>query len=149
MSPLKYDMPLDYNAQGLHFHFDSQHFEEHYINGITRLYVKPNSSIRGIQASMPLNKELVKGRKYKIYVRFKTNTTSTLVNFHIKNRRTDDFQVVLNYPVDLNAKGFISAENEFVPNKTGYDAFMIGAFHIRGEDAHIAFEYIRICEVDN
>jgi MoaA/NifB/PqqE/SkfB family radical SAM enzyme len=55
--------------------------------------------------------------------------------------------VILSHKINSPEEHFASASGDFVPDMDTYDSFMIGAFHLNGDDAHIAFDYIRIQKV--
>lgn len=143
--------PLQYNAESLHFKFDSAVWEEHFINGATVLMVKPGQSKRGRFSKVAFCKELKKGKNYKLAMGFRINTESDVINFHIKDSGSNLWQLVYSKklaPEERNGRKKISIMTEFIPESGIFDEFMISAVHLKGEENYIAFEYINIQEVN-
>ena len=98
----------------------------------------------GNYASLLLNRPLKKGVTYMVSMKFKLSTDSNAVNFHIKDSGSKLYQVIYSYKVSDNINDWIDLSFDFIPNSNVYDAFMIGASQISGEDNYISFAHINI-----
>lgn len=139
---------LQYSASFSKFQFDSSIWEEHCIDGITVLLVKPGKWQIGRYAVMPLCKALSKDKKYIFNVRFKIKTDSDIINFHVKDAGSNLYQVIhtCNVHGKNDGKEWMELSISFEPRSTIYDEFMIGASQIKGQNNFIAFDYINISE---
>lgn len=137
---------LQYDTSMLHFQFDSQTWEEHFINGSTVLTVKPDMWKTGKYAILPLYKALNKGESYICTVRFRLKTESNVLNLHIKDSGSNYYQIIKTYrkTENYNENDWIELTFEFVPESDIYDEFMIGASQIKGRSNYISFNYINI-----
>ena len=139
---LQFDMAMH------RFKFNPDIWEEHTINGATVLFAKQQQTKPGNYAMMPLCRALEKGRKYRLDIKFRVNSTSEVVNLHIKDSGSSYNQVIYSHRNANQNKGqWVQLSVDFVPNSKIYDEFMIGASQISGPDAYIAFEHIVISEV--
>lgn len=139
---LQFDMAMQ------RFKFNPDIWEEHTINGATVLFTKQQQTKPGSYAMMSLCRALEKGRKYRLDIKFRVNSTSEVVNLHIKDSGSSYNQVIYSHRNAGQNKGqWVQLSVDFVPNSKIYDEFMIGASQISGPDAYIAFEYIVISEV--
>ena len=139
---LQFDMAMQ------RFKFNPDIWEEHTINGATVLFAKQQQTKPGNYAMMPLCRALEKGRKYRLDIKFRVNSTSEVVNLHIKDSGSSYNQVIYSHRNANQNKGqWVQLSVDFVPNSKIYDEFMIGASQISGPDAYIAFEHIVISEV--
>lgn len=139
---------LQYDTSMLHFQYDSQIWEEHFINGNTVLIVKPDKWKVGKYATLSLCKALRKGEKYTCTIRYRTKTESNVLNFHIKDSGSNYYQVIKTYRISeqYNENEWIELSFEFVPKADIYDEFMIGASQVSGANNYISFNYINIKE---
>lgn len=140
---------LQYNTAFLHFEFEPDIWEEHYINGKTVLIVKPVKARPGRYATLPLTKPLKKACKYKCEIKFQVKSDAACLNFHVKDSGSDLFQMIYAYPlpVEKDANGIVKLSFEFVANSNIYDQFMIGASQITGQERCISFTSIQIMEL--
>lgn len=139
---------LQYASAFLHFKFDKNVWEEHFINGKTTLMVYPGMSNVGNYAVLPLSRRLEKNKKYKFSISFKTKTDSKIINFHIKDSGSNYYQIINSFKIqgDETDQFWKKLEIEFYPDSDLYDEFMIGASQIKGMNNYIMFEYINIVE---
>lgn len=141
--------PLQYNTAQMRFVADSGMWEEHFINGVTVLTTKTENPPLGYYACIPLMHTLVAGKKYRFSIRFKIQTESKHLNFHIKEALTKKLQIIHTHNVlPTNANNWEELETEFIPNSHVYSEFMVGAGHIKGKGRFLAIDYIDIREVD-
>ncbi len=142
----KSNAPLQFASSYAEFQYDSSFWEEHTINGLIYLMVKPGMSKPGRYAVMPLCQLLDKNSEYLIAIRFRIKTSSTVINFHIKDSGTKYYQVICSHEIqeDYNSQDWIEIESKFKPNSNIYDEFMVGAAHVKGADNYICFDYINI-----
>lgn len=141
--------PLQFESSLCRFKFDTSVWEEHIINGLTTLMVKPGMSKVGKYAVMSMCKALNGNKKYMMSVCFKLKTDSNVLNFHIKDSGSNYFQIVYSYRIPLDYNGeMIKLSFEFTPKSNMYDEFMIGASQISGQENYISFDYINITEVE-
>jgi coenzyme F420-reducing hydrogenase beta subunit len=142
--------PLQFSTSFSRFSFDKDVWEEHLINGVTVLLVKPGMwNELGRYAVLSLCKPLTRGKKFELSVRFRIKTMSEILNFHIKDSGSKQFQIIKSFEIPPNflPEDWIELTVEFTPNSKLYDEFMIGASHVSGTDNYIAFDYINIREV--
>ena len=137
---------LQYSSLRLHFKYNPIIWEEHFIDGNPTLIVHDGMSKVGQYASLPLFRNLEKGKPYKFCISFKTKTESSIINFHIKDSGSNSYQIIKSY--DLTGKNpsrFWQKINvDFIPDAGYYDEFMIGASQVKGSGNFIMFEYISI-----
>ena len=138
--------PLTYNSKALQFNFDKAIWEEHYIMGVTCLFVKMTKAPAGKYATLSLNTALMKGRSYVLIARFKIITESAYLNFHIKDSGSNYYQIIHTYKIEKNNSGWIEIRTSFEPNSDIYDEFMFGASQIIGNGSFLAIDYIYIVE---
>ena len=139
--------PLQFSSSFNHFSFDNTVWEEHCINGLSVLMVKPGMyNELGRYAVMPLCKPLIRGEKYKFSIKFKIKTQSDIVSFHVKDSGSMHVQIIRTYniPTDMPIESWNIVNTFFTPNSNIYDEFMIGASQVSGPENYIAFDYIRI-----
>lgn len=142
------NVPLQYNSAQLRFRFDASMWEEHYINGTTVLTTKHEKPPLGYYCSMPMMHTLKKGKKYRLIMRFKINTTSNILNLHIKEDSTKRTQIIYTHKVSKkDAFEWCKIIVDFVPDSDVYSEFMVGAGHITGRERFIAIDYIDIREL--
>ena len=140
---------LQYASSAIHFKFDPNIWEEHFIDGHPTLIVRSGMSKVGNYATLSLCKGLTKGKRYKFSTSFKVKTDSPIINFHIKDSGSNYCQIIYSYNTqkdDCN-RPWQKIEIEFSPDSNIYDEFMIGASQISGSENYIAFEYINIAEL--
>ena len=142
--------PLQFNTNQLRFRFDAEVWEEKYMDGILTLSVKPGmDKKKGRHAAMPLLQPLKKDNTYVIKVKFRINSESDAIYFHIKDSSSRRLQVIAH--CKLVVDGFNPEWKEihviFQPNSDVYDEFAIGATQVCGENNFIGFEYISINEI--
>ena len=135
-------IPLGFYSSRNHFIFDPNSFEEHRINGYTVLTVKPTKDKVGIRAYLLLNTILDTNVEYKFSARFKIQTKTNEINFHVCTAE-DKFQVIKNVKLTSN-QDFIEINGVFKPNIPMCDRLMIGACHIAGEGAYLMVDYLTI-----
>ena len=138
--------PLVYNSRMTHFAFDCNYWEEHSINGIITLVTKKESSPFGIYASMPLKAPLIKGKTYTLKCRFKIQTESEWLNFHVKDSGSKMIQIIYRHKVRDNNGKWVEIETDFVPDAGFYDEFMFGAAQVKGDGRYLAIDYIYLNE---
>ena len=129
------------------FSFDRNVWEQHIIKDKTVLVTRQNKPAIGKYATIPLCKNLEKGKQYLFKIRFKIHTDDTIYNFHVKDSGSRIFQVILSHRISMNDNNWIKNEIVFSPDADFYDEFMIGAAQLKGEDAYILFDYIEIYEI--
>jgi len=141
---------LQYNAAFLHFEFEQDVWEEHYINRKTVLVVKPGMSKIGRFACIPLAKPLKKNYNYSCEIKFQVKSESSYLNFHIKDSGSDLYQVIRSYslPKARDNSEIIKLNFEFIADSDIYDQFMIGASQIKGKENYISFSSIQIMDKD-
>lgn len=139
---------LHYDTNALHFHFENDVWEEHFMEGVTVLRVKNGMSQVGKYATLPLNRILKKNKKYKFIIKFKINTQSKSLNFHIKDSGSGYYQIIFTHKIQesINIEEWITINKEFIPNSDIYDEFMIGASQVKGNGNYFAIKYINIFE---
>ena len=138
---------LQCGANGTHFSFDRQVWEEHIINDHTVLVTRPVRPEIGNYAIIPLNDCLSSKRSYVLKMRFMLRTQAGVYNFHIKDSGSRLFQVIYSHRVEPKNFGkWIEKEIVFTPDAGFYDEFMLGAAQLVGEDAYLAFDSIVITE---
>ena len=137
---------LEYDASFFRFHFDTAIWEEKTAKEGELLHVKSDDPPLGKFASMKLADRLIKGERYNLFVRFKVNTESDILNLHIKTTGRGAVQLVHSCKLNGRNKGdkWIEGTIPFSPNNDGYNAFSIGASQVRGKDNFIVFSHIRI-----
>lgn len=141
--------PLQFDSSLQRFKFDTRVWEEHTINGLTTLIVKPGMSKVGRYAVMSMGKALEQNKKYLFSISFKMKTSSHVLNLHIKDSGSNYYQVVYSYNIpDDYSEEMIKLSFEFSPKSNIFDEFMIGASQISGQNNYIAFDYINITEVE-
>lgn len=144
------NMPLQYGTDFLHFSYDKNVWEEHFINGETVLIVKSGQSKVGRYAKLPLCKALKKGQRYSLFLKYRINTISDVMNFHIKDSGSNLWQIIYSHKLsEKDRDGSITHQImvEFTPMSNIFDEFMIGAAQVRGNNNYIAFERIVIQEL--
>ena len=139
-----YPIQLSYRAQSGGFSFDPEHWLQSVTDQGTRLSPKPGFSRRGIQATMTLGSPLKEGRVHRLCVEFEILTETHVINFHVKNSRTGAFQVVLPCTIIPSQVQSLTVHGAFTPKAEGYDQFMIGAVHIRGNNAYVLVKSVII-----
>ena len=139
---------LSYDSRQLHFSYESEYWEEHFVRGNTVLMVKGDKAPVGHYACLPLYKELEKGKKFILNMRFRIRTGHNVINFHIKDSGSKIHQIIYSHKIDKTSDSYenqwIEVSVPFVPDAGIYDEFMIGASQIMGRDNHITFDYINI-----
>lgn len=137
---------LQYDSRQLHFNFEYNIWEEHFINGVLTLIVKEPRVKPGHYATLSLCKALKKGKEYNLKIRFRILSKSDILNLHIKDSGSKSFQIIKKCEISgrNNGKEWLEYEIPFIPDTNFYDEFMIGAAQIIGEDNFIAFDYILI-----
>lgn len=139
---------LQYDTSMLHFKFNPDLWEEHTINGATVLFVKQPHAKPGNYAMIPLCRALERGKTYRLNIKFRVNTESSIVNLHVKDSGSNYNQVIYTHRTSDIARGqWVELSVEFKPDSHIYDEFMVGASQISGPDAYIAFDYINISEI--
>lgn len=140
---------LMYDRKNSGFSFDRNVWEEHTVDGCLTLRVKSGQSEVGRYARMSLNRELKKGCRYVLSLRFKIRTISEVINFHIKDSGSSLYQLVSSRNIKGSNAGerWMDVEQEFAPQSGIFDEFMIGASQVKGTDNYISFAYIHIREL--
>ena len=138
--------PMQFASQQIHFDFDRNVWEEHLIRGKLLLTVIDNSMKPGRYAYLPLYRPLKKGQKYDFFIRFKIKTNSDYINFHVIEQKTKKYQIVHTCKLYANADDWIVITKEFIANADIYDAFMIGASQVTGDDNYFMLDSINIVE---
>ncbi len=127
----------------LPFVYSPDIWEEHYILGKSVLIPKNDRTAGGNYAVLKLNKELEERKQYACSIRFKLQTDSPALNFHIMKENTKLIQIIHSYRVNLNRE-WTELNFEFTPEISGMDSFMVGAMQICGEERYLAIDYINI-----
>ncbi len=141
--------PLHYDTSQLRFRFDANMWEEHFINGSTVLTTKVTDPPLGNYAVIPLMHSLVKGKKYRLSVRFRVKSSSDVFSFHIKGSDSKNVQVIYTHNVKPeNATRWVTVKTDFIPGDNMYDEFMVGSAQIKGEGRFFAVDYINISEAE-
>ena len=142
--------PLHYDVSQLHFRYDRDMWEEHFISGATVLTTKQQNPPAGNYACLKLIRALDKGRKYRFSIRFKIKTTSPVINFHVKRADKKQIQLIYSHKISpQNAQRWVDISVDFTANSGLYNEFMIGATQIMGEGRFLAIDYIDISEEKN
>ena len=136
--------PLQYASNMLHFKFNSDAWEEHFIRNMTTLMVKDGYSKIGVRAVLPLAYKLQKDRNYRLKIRFKVKTQSSIINFHLYDS-VNQKQVILSSKPSGN-ESYQEYSKVFIPDSGNYNSFMVGAVHISGEGNYLAVDYVFIVE---
>lgn len=140
--------PLQYSNDFTRFKFEHEYWEEHFINGQTRLIAKSRKTPFGHYACLSLCKFLDKDKEYILDIKFKINTLSKDISFHIKDSGSRFIQVIHKEIIyDNTGCNWNIVNIKFKPNAKVYDEFMIGAAQISGENNFIIFDYISITEM--
>lgn len=140
--------PLLFDSSMNRFKFDPEIWEEHTINGLVTLMVKPEMAEVGKYAIMPLSKLLDREKEYQFTICFKVKTASNTINFHIKDSGSNYCQIIYSYRIPVEYKGeMIYLSFKFTPKANIFDEFMIGASQISGKDNYIAFDFINIVDL--
>ena len=140
------DSVLQYDSRQLHFKYESNIWEEHFINGYHTLMVKVPLANPGHYATLSLCKTLKKGKEYVLKIRFRILSRSNILNLHIKDSGSRSFQLLKTCKINEKNNGneWLEYEIPFIPDTNFYDEFMIGAAQVIGESNYIAFDYIFI-----
>ena len=107
--------------------------------------VKPGEAKVGRYACLSLYSVLGKGKKYRLYFRFKINTESDFLNLHIKDSGTNFHQLIYSYKVQ-HTDQWQTVDIEFRPKSNIYDEFMIGASQLTGKGNYLCIDCIHIME---
>lgn len=138
---------LSYDTQALHFKFDTDIWEEHFIMGKTVLTVKEGKTIPGRYAVLPLNGCLKEKTIYVFAIRFRVKTDSSYLNFHIKDSGSNYYQIIYSYRVPAKKnKDWVELRKEFSAKSDIFDEFMVGASQLTGEERYLEIDYIHIFE---
>ena len=147
--PIRGFSPLQYDSFTGGFNFDSEFWEEHFIDGKLTLLTKKEKSEAGHFAFMKFRESLKKDQKYRLKIRFKANTASKKINLHIVDSRSpkEKFQIVKSC---INENGFNNAwveeEAVFTAKNEYYNGFGIGALQFSGPNAYFMVDYVAITE---
>ena len=135
-----------FDSRIMGFKFDSKVWEEHIIDRMPTLMVKPAKAPLGNYASLMLGQKLVEGEKYVLKIRFKIRSEAKVINLHVKQSGVKKFQIVHSCDIDKLNDGqtWIEKEIEFTSNSSLYDEFMVGAAQIKGKNNFMMFDYIFI-----
>ncbi len=139
---------LYYKSKQKFFEFDEKFWDEKVNDGFIMLTTKEKNTVLGKYASMVLFKPLYVNKKYKLLLRFKINTDSNIINFHLRDSITGKIQIIYSCNIERNKAqdGWVNCEKEFKPDSKNYNQFMIGASQVSGENNYITFDYIDIKE---
>ena len=141
--------PLQFDSKQQLFNVNYEDWSQSIVDGRILLIPKDTFPLGGKFASLPLNKRLEKGKRYRIYLRFKVKTNSKLVNFHLKQSNTSFFRIIQSYTVrPIDNQEWVNLSFEYVPQFDVFDEFMIGAAQTNGNGRFILFDSIYITEVD-
>lgn len=138
--------PMQFSSRSTHFRFDRNVWEENCIKGLLTLSVAPGMAKPGRYAMLPLYKPLKAGKKYNFSIRFRIKSESEYINFHVINSKTKQYQIIQTYKIFVSPENWIEISKEFVPGADGYDAFMIGASQLLGDDNYFILDEINITE---
>jgi len=142
---------LQYETRSLRFHLEEDVWEEHYINGKTVLFVKKAKVGIGHYATMALNKCLRKDVSYNFKIRFRVQSKSDILNFHVKDSGSVLHQII--YSCDIRGKNdgnkWIKVDAIFSAETDFYDEFMLGASQISGKRNFLEIDYIYISAQDD
>lgn len=136
---------LNYSSTRLRFKYDSAFWDEKRLWGYQTLMVKPGEAKVGRYACLSLYSVLGKGKKYRLYFRFKINTESDFLNLHIKDSGTNFHQLIYSYKVQ-HTDQWQTVDIEFRPKSNIYDEFMIGASQLTGKGNYLCIDCIHIME---
>lgn len=140
--------PLNFESFQKRFTFDSEFWEEHYINEKTVLVTKKENNPFGKYACLKLLNTLKKGKKYKFSIKFRVASAASEIAFHVKESKSKRVQIIFTHHIsDVDSKEWVCIDQEFVPNYHDYDEFMVGAAQIIGKGSrYLEIEYIYIVE---
>lgn len=90
------------------------------------------AAIRGNYAYCDLPQKLNKGATYRLTIRWRIRTRGTAVNLHIRNPKTERFQVIGTAAVPGTRSPWQIDTFDFVVKTEGCSQFMLGAVHFGG-----------------
>ena len=132
------------SINGSNFRFSPDDWEEHHIFQDVYLFAKRKESPVRRYAWLNLRQKLTKGAKYRVILKFKVSTLSSIVNFHLMDMVTKNNQLICSYRVeDFSSENYVIKEFVCEAN-SDYDCFMIAASQIKGDDPWIAFNKVLI-----
>lgn len=140
---------LQYSSEFLRWRYDPLYWEEHFINGMAMLLVKPGQWQLGRFARLPLARPLLRNRKYTVNIQFCLKTAKDYINFHFSSSNTDGKHVFYTMPLkpeDRTGLKIHKVKLAFEPGSDCYDEFMIAASQITGFGNFIGFQYISVEE---
>lgn len=141
--------PLQFDCNMIHFSFETDFWEEHFIDGMPTLIVKNGKwNENGHYARLALGKKLALGKEYTISAKVLVNTQSSILNFHIIKSGSKKVQVIHSENITKKNDGnhWVEFTDVFKPNADYYDEFMFGAAQIIGMQNFIKIAYINITE---
>lgn len=141
------NLVLCHSSGRIHFEFDRNIFEEHFIKNKTMIIARSEKPPLSRYAVIPLDGKLDKNKTYILKLKFMIHTDYSEYNFHLKQSLNGKYQMIYSHKMrHRDSENWVEKEIEFTPTADVYDEFMIGAAQLRGEDAYIIFDKIIITE---
>lgn len=145
----KTKIPLRFDSMLLHFRFDHNVWEEHYINGYPTLIVKNEKwKESGHYIRLSMARALTAGKQYTLNARVKIKSASDFLSFHVIESGGKRLQIIHREKIAGKNDGsqWIDIKSEFTANADCYDEIMFGARQVSGLDNALIIDYIKINE---
>ena len=141
--------PLQFDCNMRHFRVEQNVWEEVSIEGRPTLIVKGEWwKEHGHFARLSMAAMLKKGKPYRISCKFKINSKSDILNFHIMDSGSKQLQIIHseNIAARNNGAQWIEFTDVFTPNAGYYDEISFGAAQVSGTNNYLTIAYINVSE---